>query len=129
MNVALQEFLEKKYASISSSPLPYIEVNDGWFDIIDSFLSALVKYFNNGPIDRDSLVGFKIIQIKEKFGVIRIYYDNGDRVISNLVRMAEILSSKTCEMTGHPGSLCVKGGWYKTLSKSKAEEFGFSSIE
>lgn len=64
----------------------------------------------------------KIDQIKEKFGSLRVYYSGGDDQISGVVRFAAYLCSKTCEVTGEPGSLCVRGGWYKTLSHEILKE-------
>lgn len=57
-----------------------------------------------------------IDQIKEKFSALRFYVDGGDEIISGIIRHAEFISSRTCEVTGNPGTLCNNGGWYKTLS-------------
>lgn len=52
-------------------------------------------------------------QVKEKFGTLRFYYDGGDEVIGGMVRLAESMSSVTCETCGNPGTLQV-GGWHYT---------------
>lgn len=40
------------------------------------------------------------VQVKEKFGGLRFYYDGGDSVISGMVQMAEGMSYRTCEICG-----------------------------
>ena len=53
-------------------------------------------------------------QVKEKFGTLRFYYSGGDDVIDGMVRMAESMSSVTCEECGKPGT-STSGGWIKTV--------------
>lgn len=87
-----------------SYPEPYgLECNDGWKSIIDDTHRKL-KY-----IDPD----YKISQIKEKFGGLRYYYDQspeisyGDirrEIMDDIVRVAEINASNTCELCGASGS-------------------------
>jgi hypothetical protein len=57
--------------------------------------------------------GFKVSQVKEKFGELRYYHSGSSERIHTLVRMAEYLSSVTCEQCGEPGKLRGKG-WLKT---------------
>lgn len=54
-----------------------------------------------------------IEQVKEKFGALRFYYTGGDEAIDGMVRMAESMSSVTCETCGAPGTTLGKG-WLKT---------------
>jgi len=54
------------------------------------------------------------VQIKEKFGTLRFYYDGGDEYVSGVVTMAEGMSSCTCESCAKPG-LRRSGGWVRTL--------------
>lgn len=62
-----------------------------------------------------------IDQIKEKFGTMRFYVEADDPIIDGIIRHAEFISSRTCEVTGNPGKLCNNGGWYKTLSPEALE--------
>ena len=56
-------------------------------------------------------------QVKEKFGTLRFYYHGGDEEISGMVRMAEAMSSVTCDVCGNPGT--TKGpGWIRTLCET-----------
>jgi hypothetical protein len=54
------------------------------------------------------------MQIKEKFGGLRFYYDGGDNEISGMVQMAESWASHSCETCGAPGKK-REGGWIRTL--------------
>lgn len=70
---------------------------------------------------------YKILQIKEKFGTLRFYYETNITLFSikeamdRYIRYAEVQSSKTCEQCGSEGSLINrKMGWMKTRCKDCA---------
>lgn len=70
-----------------------------------------------------------IEQIKQKFD-LRIYTSGGDDIIKGMIRLAEYQASRTCEETGNAGVFCVnERGWYRTLSKAKAKELGFTPVK
>lgn len=54
-----------------------------------------------------------IVQIKEKFGTLRFYYDGGNSRVDALVEFAEAMSGKICEECGDKGSE-DSVGWIKT---------------
>ena len=54
------------------------------------------------------------VQVKEKFGGLRFYYEGGDEHISGMVRMAEEWADHSCEECGKPGK-SRSGGWIRTL--------------
>jgi hypothetical protein len=56
--------------------------------------------------------GFKVVQVKEKFGTLCFYCGGNDR-IDNFVGLAERLSAVTCETCGKPGKL-RGGSWLYT---------------
>jgi len=56
----------------------------------------------------------KFVQIKEKFGGIRIYYSGGDDYINGVISLADEMSYKICEVCGNSGKP-NKGGWITTL--------------
>ena len=74
------------------------------------------RYYKCVDYDKVYPPAVKIDQIKEKFGGLRFYISGGDEQVRGMIHMAEYLCSKTCEVTGNAGVLCVRGGWYKTLS-------------
>jgi hypothetical protein len=88
--------------------------NKSFYSFLNKFRSRShkhVKYLKDYP------PAVKIDQIKEKFGELRFYYSGGDEQVAGMVRFAEYLCSKTCEVSGEKGQLCIRGNWYKTLSE------------
>lgn len=63
-----------------------------------------------------------IVQIKEKFGGLRFYYDGGDAEISGMVSMAETWASHSCETCGDRGEQ-RSGGWIRTLCDRHEAEY------
>lgn len=61
------------------------------------------------------------VQVKEKFGTLRFYYDGGDEYVRALVSMAESMSSCMCEECGAPGTTGGTG-WIKTLCETHRKE-------
>lgn len=97
-----------------------IQCDDGWFDIINSCCELIKNHYKN-----KKEIDFEFVQVKEKFGTLRMYFEGGDEFTAGAIRMAEYLSSRVCEVTGHPGKLHKNNMWYKTLSEDKAKELGF----
>ena len=104
------------------------ECGDGWYQILDSLCGQIQHYidWNNENFEK----GYKqykqvpqvvAVQIKEKFGGLRFYYDGGDDHISGMVRMAESWAYHTCETCGSPGKM-RQGGWIKTLCDTHEAE-------
>lgn len=54
------------------------------------------------------------VQVKEKFGTLRFYYNGGDEYISGLTAMAEAMSARTCESCGTSAKTSGQG-WLVTL--------------
>jgi hypothetical protein len=79
------------------------DVGPGWKPIVEKYVPMI------------KAKGGFIMQVKEKFGGLRIYSQGGDyEAISDLERTAESISFLTCEYCGEPGNLKNKNGWIKT---------------
>jgi hypothetical protein len=92
------------------------ECNDGWFWLIDN-LCALIQ----GLIDLNPHLGIPQVvamQVKEKFGTLRFYYNGGNEEISGMVSFAEYLSGKICEKCGSQDGVSQTKGWIVTLCQS-----------
>lgn len=63
------------------------------------------------------------VQVKEKFGTLRFYYNGGDEYISGITTMAEYMSGATCEECGGRGRR-RDGGWVQTLCDVHARAAG-----
>jgi hypothetical protein len=104
--------LSEKYFDILDSNIRF-EVNNGWYEVIKNLLHVLNHHVARTPLDGK----FQIVTIKEKWGGLRVYFDNGDEFIEGAVAMAECLSNSVCEVCGAPGEKNAKGGWIKTKCK------------
>lgn len=89
------------------------ECGDGWFNILNQLMSNIQHHIDwknrNGVV----VPQVTLDQVKEKFGTLRFYYTGGDDVIDGMVRMAESMSSVTCESCGNVGER-RGGGWVHT---------------
>jgi hypothetical protein len=71
----------------------------------------------------------KVAQIKEKFGTLRFYIDNGNKVAFAIVGYAEDMSETTCEKCGNVGKTYTIG-WHKTLCEQHAiERYGEEEVK
>jgi len=90
-------------------------------------------------------------QVKEKFGSLRFYYHlefdkENARLeekypdlkevnkryrdyIDGIVHFAEIASARTCEVTGAPGQLHVRNGWFKALNTEVAKTEAYADYK
>lgn len=85
-------------------------VGAGWSDIIRRLVDDLWVLGWDGVA----------LQIKEKFGALRIYLGDGQtEEMRQRVYVAENESYKTCEECGQPGEVRT-GGWLKTLCEAHA---------
>jgi hypothetical protein len=66
------------------------------------------------------------VQVKEKFGGLRIYTDVYDEEVDKVLMSLEIDSFNICEVCGDAGKL-RGGSWYRTLCEDHAD--GKESIE
>lgn len=89
---------------------------------------------------------FVATQVKEKFGGLRVYhrlefdpkvtellkqtgkYPNLEEAVKRysaymdgIVHCAESLSHRTCEVTGGPGEMHIRSGWFKVLNRAVAK--------
>lgn len=80
------------------------EVDDGWFELVRECLERL------SAIPEE----IEIIQIKEKFGSLRVYLD-GPSEAHQLSEEFSDRSAFVCESCGTPGETRNVHGWYSTL--------------
>jgi len=104
---------------------PFQEYYKGYRDIDEQIEKTLEKGLRPVP---DTIPQVVVTQVKEKFGTLRFYYEAGDDIIDGMVRMAEGMSSCTCEECGKPGKT-VGGGWIRTLCDEHAEARGIFTEE
>ena len=89
----------------------------GWFAPIASLMSLLEARRLDGSRDRP----LKIVQLKEKFGELRIYRDGGDEKDRQLIEMCMALADRMCDVCGAPGE--KRGpGWIRTRCDKHIDE-------
>lgn len=93
-----------------------ISVGAGWMPIVERLVVAMDEE------SKKTGIKFQVIQVKQKFGELRYYYDSKEDVsescdrIRKLVAEAELEASRTCENCGQPADLKQKkSGWLVTL--------------
>lgn len=89
-----------------------IDIDDGWNSLIFEFCSK---------IKEKDIQGFEFVQIKQKFGLLRIY-TNCDSEILELITTTESKSQRICELTGKPGMVRTVKGFYKCLCLQAYED-------
>jgi hypothetical protein len=83
----------------------FFEVSPGWNLLIKNLIQDLIEL----GWDKE------VCQVKEKFGGLRFYINEGTSDVHKRIGQAEIESMNTCEVTGKPGKLRTDIGWYRTL--------------
>ena len=107
--------LKRRYPQFLGESGP-LSVADGWQDLLDRALARIAAAVVGEPADS----GIRIVQIKEKYGTLRLYYDSRKLSAEALgkaqeaVDLAEARSACTCEECGAEGRLYDRGGWYLT---------------
>ncbi len=100
----------------------------GWMAIYDRLFTCFEDEFLQDPA---SLRRFRLLQITEEFGCMRVYYrfEDPDWVpedlrarLRDLTRQAELQSRKTCQRCGQPGELRRFGGRGATLCARHARQ-------
>jgi len=111
-------------------PVPFelfgIECGKGWYKLIEPILKYVEEY--NKDKEKENQIEF--LQIKEKWGGLRIYTNFGTKELFELIDNAEEESFKTCEFCGSEENVgCTENGWYSTVCldcvKKMAKERGY----
>lgn len=98
-------------------------VGDGWRDLLERALARIMLALRAGPPEAQ----ISIVQIKEKYGTLRLYYDSRSvperalAAVEEAVDLAEARSACTCEQCGNEGELHVRGDWYTTCCRDHAQ--------
>lgn len=137
MNAKLEDSLVREFPSVfensrvrdypGASGFKYFgcDCGDGWYIILRQLCTTLSRHFREVARITGEKLPFKFLQIKEKFGALRIYYEGGDTFTKGAIDMAEAMSAYTCDVTGAPGKLCRKpSGWLQTLCPAEASRLG-----
>lgn len=94
-----------------------VSVGEGWWPIIEE----ICDYVDRVNVTVKGLEDFKILQVKEKFGGLRIYYLGGDETLRGMINMAEIMSFHICEVCGDKAEPSGES-WIKTLCEKHSKK-------
>jgi hypothetical protein len=112
------EFTYESYYKIfplSLKDKPIFECGPGWRDILFNFLEDMEILIKDKYNIEDDLFP-SIIQIKEKYGTLRIYPNFYPDELDDMIEDVELKSSKICEVCGNPGRL-IPDKWMRVRCK------------
>ena len=81
---------------------------DGW---IIAFGEMMCEEIREALLENDLLNSFRIDQLKEKYGSMRLYHHGGNRKADDIINKYSILSENICSCCGRPDSGSTKSGW------------------
>lgn len=90
-----------------------IEAPDGWYGIIEKALEDIQRVYDLEDVEFKQ--NFSFVQIKEKFGGLRLYCGITTNAIDAIISQAEKDSFTICQVCGNSGELRCNRGWYATL--------------
>lgn len=112
------EFIPSRfYANGYTREQALLSVDKGWHSLIN-------KIFDRLQIETDKHI--IVDQVKEKWGVLRVYTSPMDEEIDKFIISVELESYNICEICGNPGQLSVKDGLYKVICEEHND--GFTKI-
>ena len=86
---------------------------DGWFHLIDNLCACITSYCKHNKKEIPQLV-----QLKQKFGSLRVYSDNSNRLVDGMTWLAEHMSENICEDCGSIEGIKSTTGWIRNLCPS-----------
>lgn len=113
--------METTYPEMFKGKYGGFAIGKGWWPIIETLCGRIQRHIDWRNREAAVVPQVVVMQIKEKFGGLRFYYDGGDEYIQGLVSMAEDWAAYSCEECGNPGE-SRGGGWVRTLCDEHAVE-------
>ena len=139
MNRELEKRLAEEFEFMRRGPLSEagidnlynafgIETGDGWYQLLYDMCKEIAIVLETA----EKPVTIEMVQIKEKYGTLRVYYDlegenNVARKISDIAQKYEDLSEKVCEECGCEGTLRTDLPWIQTLCDTCYDRKQFGS--
>jgi hypothetical protein len=91
-------------------------VGQGWFEVLWDLCVAIEGIARSRAAAGKRLI--RIVQVKEKYGTLRVYVEGGCQEVYDLIDAAETRSESVCEACGKPGNLMEIRGWWQTVCPS-----------
>ena len=105
-NINLEKQIRQKYPPYWFDKFYGFECGKGWFQTIDELLANFYEIVRDEPT-------FRILQIKEKFGDLRVYFSSKDFLneLNAAERNARAKVAEICDICGDKGYLRTDN-WY-----------------
>ena len=114
------ERMKTSYPKMYGGKYGGFAIGKGWWPIVEA-LSRQIQSHIDWANEQKEKYGrgegceqVVVVQVKEKFGGLRFYYNGGNDMIDGMVRMAESWAAYSCEECGAPGKR-TGDGWIRTL--------------
>lgn len=133
----IEETLKERYSHLDLSKNPWRELVNtvsygaGWHDLIIELMVKIEELYN---VHGESMEGFKIYDIKEKYGGLRVVFDKlSDNeslniAINDLLVLYDEKSYTVCDECGESGVLRKNdSGWLQVLCVECAKEHGYKT--
>lgn len=107
--------LKARFAYMFAKPTISLEFHKGWFPIVTGLCVEIDRVLG------DDRLAFHWVQIKEKFGTLRLHFDLQGapeplrKSLQALVSQAGSESARCCMVCGEPARLSYQGGWMVTV--------------
>lgn len=85
-----------------------ISTRGGWATLIEDALEGI-----DATLKPEELEHFRISDLKEKYGTLRVYTQNAPDAVDPIVEVAERRSALTCEVCGGHGRVFEDRNWYQ----------------
>lgn len=139
MKIELQNYLKEKFPLLYPKSFEF-ECDDGWFKIIlwlSRYLEMYITQQNEmsckNPQYYQPVKQFVTLQVKQKFGTLRFYYEGGNEHIRSIIEFTEFISGYICEKTGHTTNVGYnKKGYIQVLREEltpNKKDFNFVDDE
>lgn len=125
---AFEQKMHNEFPKIFSSQYGGFAIDKGWWPIVESLCANIQRHIDWKQTQKEKYnlsegcEQVVAVQIKEKFGGLRFYYNGGDDTVDGMVRMAEAWAYASCQACGAPGKL-RSGDWVRTLCDHHEEEY------
>jgi len=98
-------------------PKIWSDLSPGWYEVVDRFCSRVET-----TLPADELRRLKFLQLKEKFGTLRIHVEYRGRhtspawlAVRKMIDSAQEEADKSCQVCGARSELRQVNGWHMTL--------------
>lgn len=130
---SIEEVMAKEYQNIDTNKYIWneliktpIEYGNGWYNLIIELITKIEGIYLKNNKD---ITEIEIIQIKEKYGSLRIYITSSISEVHDLIVEYERLAETICDECGNKGSLRQRNDWLQILCEECASLEGYQKIE